>query len=395
MNIKDLEVPDRRGSCSTKWDGLEGLFGDKDLLSMWVADMDFKAPPAVGQALKQTAEYNVYGYYLPSDGYYDAFIDWERRRHGYEVRRDWLRYSTGVVSGIFWTVNFMTRPGDACMILSPCYYPFMDAVLHTGRTLVCCPLREEQGRYSIDFADFERRLVERQVKLFILCSPHNPVGRVWTREELHTIMELCRKHHVFVISDEIHQDIIPGPRPHVPTATVGDYDDMMLTITAGSKTFNLAGAQNSYVIIPDPAIRARFDDYVKGIRVTRGSMFGYIAVEAAYRGGEEWLDTVLEAIRGNDHFCRDYLARRLPQAVVSPLEGTYLLWVDLAPYVPAGEIQDFMLKEARIAVDYGDQFFAPGHPADTHIRLNLATPRSNVERAMEQLASAAQKRLTK
>lgn len=395
MDIKDLEVPDRRGSNSTKWDGLEGIFGDGDLLSMWVADMDFKAPPAVGQALRRTAEYNVYGYYLPGDGYYDAFIDWQRRRHGCEVRREWLRYSTGVVSGIFWTVDFMTRPGDACMILSPCYYPFMDAVVHTGRKLICCQLKEDQGRYSIDFDAFERQLAEHQVKLFILCSPHNPVGRVWTREELRTIMELCRKYHVFVISDEIHQDIILGPKPQVPTATVGDYSDMMLTLTAGSKTFNLAGAQNSYVIIPDDAIRARFDDYVKRIRVTRGSMFGYIAVEAAYRGGEEWLAAVLEAIRGNERFCRDHLAQNLPQAVVSPLEGTYLLWVDLAPYVPAGEIRDFMLHEARIAVDYGDQFFAPGHPADTHIRLNLATPRCNVERAMEQLASAAQKRLKK
>lgn len=393
MRIEDLEVPDRRGSGSSKWDGLESLFGSKDLLSMWVADMDFKCPPSVGQALKQAAEYNIYGYYLPSPAYYQGFMEWERRRHGYSVEQDWLRYSTGVVSGIYWTVNFMTQPGDACMILSPCYYPFMDAVSQTGRRLVCCELKETGGVYTLDLNDFERQIVTNDVKLFILCSPHNPVGRVWTAEELRGMLELCQKHHVFVISDEIHQDIIPGPRRHIPAATVGDYDDMLLTITAGSKTFNLAGAQNSFVIIPDKGIRAKFDDYVKRIRVTRGSMFGYIAVEAAYRDGEEWLDTVLAAIRGNYQYCRGYLADYLPQAVVSPLEGTYLMWVDLGAYVPAGDIESFMLKEARIAVDYGHQFFPPDHAGDTHIRINLATPRRNVERAMEQLVSAAGKRL--
>ena len=394
MNIQDIEVLDRRGTRSTKWDGLMQFFGSDDLLPMWVADMDFRCPTSVGEALHQTARHNLYGYYLPSDGYYDAFIDWEKRHHGYQIDRSWIRYSTGTVSGIFWILNFMTRPGDACIILSPCYYPFMDAILQNGRKLICSFLKQERGVYSIDMADFEEKIVAHDVKLFILCSPHNPVGRVWRTEELKALLDICRRHHVFVISDEIHQDIIIGSRQHTPTAAVGDYNDMLITITGGSKTFNLAGSQNSYVIIPDKGIRDRFDDYTKQIRVTRGSMFGYIAMEAAYRGGEEWLKTILEEIRGNYHYCRDFLAKRVPEVVVSPLEATYLMWVDLGTYLPPEDIEPFMLSEPRIAVDYGTQFMPP-ECLDTHVRFNLATPRANVVRAMDQLSTALERRLSR
>lgn len=392
MEIKQLEAFDRKGTGSAKWDELKELFHDEELISMWVADMDFHCPEAVRDALEKVVSYNLYGYYCPSESYYEAFIDWEKQRHGHDVDRQWIRYSAGVVAGISWVINIMTQKQDACIILSPCYYPFMDTIIQNDRRLVCCYLKEDGGYYSIDFERFEALILENDVKMFLLCSPHNPVGRVWTREELTRLMEICRKHNVFVISDEIHHDIIAPGHRHIPTASVGDYDDMLITFTSASKTFNLAGVQNSIAIIPDEKNRKRYDAFTNALQVADGSMFGYVAVEAAYRGGREWLDTILAAIWDNYRFCCDYLREHAPGITISPLEGTYLMWADLGAYVKSEELEEFMTQKAGLAVDYGHQFFAEGHTGDTHVRFNLATPRSYVEKAMAQLTAAIERR---
>ncbi len=383
MDIDKVDAAERRGTNSTKWDGTSAKFGADDLLPMWIADMDFPAPGCVHEALKKIIDFGVYGYSFVDDGYYQSFIDWEKKKHGYEVKKEWLRYTPGVVSGLYWFINAMTLPGEACMILTPCYYPFMDAVRNTGRKLICCDLVNTGGHYTVDLKKFEDTIRVNHVKLFLLCSPHNPVGRVWSRTELNGILDICKHRGVFVVSDEIHQDITFGGHRHIPAAAAGDYDDMLATLTSASKTFNLAGCKNSFAVIPDREIRERFDRYAKSIRVTRGSVFGYVAVEAAYRNGEPWLERVLNIIAENYRYLRDTLMREFPGITVSPLEGTYLVWIDLGAYVPCEQLYDFIQNRCGLALDYGEWFYE--NRADTHVRMNLATSAKNVGMAVSSL----------
>lgn len=381
-----LRFVDRRNSNSNKWDGLKSMYGTADLQAMWVADMDFQAPQCVRDALKAYLEQGVFGYYKVPESYFEAFMRWEKDVHGYSVQREWIRVTPGVVPAINWFLQSMTEPGDEVLVLTPVYYPFMDAVKNNERKLVCCDLVDHDGCYTIDFDALESTLRAHHVKAAVLSSPHNPVGRVWTREELNRLLDLLRRYNVFVISDEIHQDIVFGDSTHIPSATVGDYDDMLVTLTAASKTFNLAGLQNSLIVIPDKSIRARFDAYLKKIRITPSNPMGYIAAEAAYRGGAAWARECRRQIYENFELLRDALAERAPKAVVSPLEGTYLMWVDLGAYVKTEEMKDFMERRCGLAVDYGEWF--GGERFGTFIRLNLATSRELVQAAADKLCAA-------
>lgn len=371
---------DRKNTDCAKWDNLTPNFGEENLHAMWVADMDFQVPACVSEAIIDYAREGVFGYYKVPDRYYDAFISWEEAYHNYKVEKDWLRFSPGVVSGFNWILQIMTKEQDSVIVLTPVYYPFMDAVKNNNRTLITSSLVNKNGIYTIDFEDFEKKIVENDVKLFIFCSPHNPVGRVWTRPELERLFSICRKHHVFVIADEIHHDLVFGESRHIPSATVGDYDDMMITVTAPSKTFNLAGCQNSVIIIPDENIRKRWDRFVQCIRIENGNTFGYLAATAAYTEGRAWLEEALDIIYGNYCYMRDTFARELPKLTVSPLEGTYLAWIDLSAYIPKEEMKDFLQKKCRLAFDYGDWF--GGDEFCSFIRMNLATCRENVELAV-------------
>lgn len=379
---------DRLGTNCVKWDGLKNAYGEPDLLPLWVADMDFRAPDSVIEALRKTVDNGAFGYYETPDGYYDAFIAWEKEHRGYEVKREWLSYNPGVVSGIYALVNACTEPGDACIILSPVYAPFMAAVRDTGRKLISSTLKEDHGVYSVDFSDFESKIVENDVKLFILCSPHNPVGRVWTRAELETLLSVCRKHNVFVVSDEIHQDIIMPGQQQISTATVGDYRDMVATLTAPSKTFNLAGCQNSFAIIPNDDVRARYNKVRSMMHIGGGNSFGYIAAEQAYTHGAEWLEGCIETIWRNFCYLRDTLAAELPAAVVSPLQGTYLAWVDLKDVFGSGNTKEYTQNRARLALYIGDGFYASGENK-SHVRINLATSGDIVEKAVQSLIRVA------
>lgn len=381
-----LRFVDRRNTNCNKWDGLKEKFGSADLQAMWVADMDFQAPQCVRDALKDYLEQGVFGYYHVSDSYFDAFIQWEKNVHNYNVKREWLRVTPGVVPAINWFLQAMTAPGDEILVLTPVYYPFMEAVENNDRKLVCCDLAAQDGTYTIDFASLEETLRTHRIKAFIFSSPHNPVGRVWTRDELKKLLDLMRGYSVFVISDEIHQDIVFEGSTHIPSATAGEYDDMLVTLTAASKTFNLAGLQNSLIIIPDKKIRSRFDDYLTKIRITPSNPMGYIAVEAAYRGGAAWAAACRRQIFENYHPLRDALQKRAPKAVISPLEGTYLMWVDLGAYVKAEEMADFMERRCGLAVDYGEWF--GGERFGTFIRLNLATSCELVQAAADKLCAA-------
>lgn len=380
-----VEYVDRHGTNSSKWDGgLKKMFGSDDLLAMWVADMDFKVPSVVTEAIKKYLETEVIGYYVPSDRYFNAFMNWEKKNFGLDVDRSWIRFSPGVVAGFNWCINMLTQPGDAVIVMTPVYYPFSDAIRNNERKLVASELVNTNGVYTIDFEDFEAKIVENDVKAFVLCSPHNPVGRVWTAEECEKMLSICKKHGVYIIADEIHQDFVFADNKQTPMLTLEGSRDNVILLTAASKTFNLAGGQNSFVVIPSEELRAKWDKLTACIRVTSGNPFGYEAVTAAYESGEDWYEEVKEIIYDNFCYMRDALAEKLPKAVVTPLEGTYLAWVDLSAYVTEDNIKEVMQEKCKLAFDYGEWF--GGDKSGTHVRINLATRRENVEEAVRRLS---------
>ena len=375
--MEELIYVDRRNSNCNKWDGQTAMFGEEGLHAMWVADMDFKIPQCVQKALHDYVDFGTVGYYRIPDGYYDAFINWEKTHFNFEVKREWLRFAPGVVAAFNWMLQILTEPDDAVIVMTPVYYPFLQAVTNNERKLITSELVNEDGEYTIDFEDFEKKIIDNDVKAFILCSPHNPVARVWAKEELTRMFEICHRHHVYVISDEIHQDFVFGDKVQIPSYQATEHWDEMVAITAPSKTFNLAGGQNSFMIIADEKLRARWDDFAKRIRLMTGNAFGFVAAEAAYKGGQDWLDKVKKQIVDNDQYLRELFKENLPEIVVTPLEGTYLVWIDLRAYVKPEDTREFIQKKCRLAVDFGDWF--GGEQFNGFIRMNLATSRENVE----------------
>lgn len=381
--IKEHAV-DRKGTSSLKWDALGERFGDPDLTAAWVADMEFKAPQAVLDAIKERVDHGVFGYSFVWDSYYEAFFNWEKERHGYEVKKDWMRFSTGVVTALYWFVNAFTKPSESVIILPPVYYPFYHAIKDTGRGLVTSELVQKNGVYSIDYEDFEKKIAEGNVKLFIQCSPHNPAGRVWTEEELEKVLSICKKHGVLVISDEIHQDLVHQGHKHIPSAIVADgaYEDMVITVTAPSKTFNLAGLLVSHIIIPNPELRKTYDDYVKTVNQTEVNVLGLTGAEAAYRHGADWLSGLLAVVESNYAYLKEKLVAHAPELVISPLEGTYLMWIDLRAYVKPEDTKAFIQDQCKVAIDYGEWF---SESCKGFIRINLATDPKYIEHIAEQM----------
>lgn len=381
--MEEIKYMDRVGTDCSKWDSMDARFGDNDLMALWVADMDFMAAECVRKAAREYADFGIYGYYKVPDAYYQNFIDWEEKYHHCHIEKQWLRFSPGVVSPINWYVNMKTKPGDGIIVLTPVYYPFLDAIRDNGRQLISCDLVRKDKVYHIDYADFEKKIVDNKVKLFILSSPHNPVGRVWKKEELEQLLAICRKHQVFVVADEIHHDLIMPGYEHTEILNIPGYTDMLVVLTAGSKTFNLAGCKNSFVILPDEKLRQEYDDFLAALRIRGGNAFGYVAVAAAFGGGRPWLEGVIDIIHKNAQYVEETLAEKLPEAVVSPLEGTYLQWVDLGAYVKPNETQELIQNKCRLAVDYGEWF--GGERFGSFIRLNLATSPENIKEAVSRI----------
>lgn len=378
-----LEYVDRTGTNCAKWDGLEETFGADGLLALWVADMDFKVDSHITDAIGEYIQSGVFGYYIPPESYYDAFIEWEKSEHGFAVDREWIRYSPGVVAGFNYAVKILTEPGDAVIVTMPVYYPFHHAVTDNGRKLISSEMINRGGRYYVDFEDFEQKIIDNDVKAFILCSPHNPVSRVWSPEELQQMLDICRRHEVAVISDEIHHDLTFAGAVHTPTMSLTGEDDRIIMFTAASKTFNIAAFRNSFVIIRNPEIRKAWDDFVTPMRLSSGSPMGYIASEAAYRYGKEWLDEVKEVIYGNYIYIKEEFGQKLPQVVMTPLEATYLAWADFSAYLKPEEIKPFMQDKCKLAFDYGSWF--GGDQSDSFIRINLATRRENIEEMISRI----------
>ena len=354
--------------------------------------MEVQSPAAVREALVKRVEHGVFGYGKVEDSYFDAFFAWQKKQHNVELTKEDVRFATGVVGSLYAAVRAYTSEDASVIICPPVYYPFYDAILNTGRNLVTCELDNHDGYYSLDFEKFEKAIEDSKAQMFILCSPHNPVSRVWSEEELDTMFSICRKHGVLVVSDEIHQDFTYEGKKFVSSAVVkgGEYKDILITLNSGSKTFNLAGLIHSHVIIFDKALMEKYDAYIKSIGSPEVNLMGVTGMEAAFRGGEEWLGNVKALIRHNYDYMKQEFARELPKIVVTPLEGTYLSWIDLRGYIPGDETASFIQNKCRLACDVGEWFSVVGQG---FIRINLATHTKNIEAAVESIIKNIKERL--
>ena len=383
-------IHDRRGTASYKWDQSAKLFGREDVIPMWVADMDFPAPPEVVETLTRRAAHGIYGYTVRTQSYYDAVADWLRRRHNWNIRQEWITSSPGVVVALSILVDELTEPGDGVILQAPVYYPFYDVIRMNGRRVVNNALVERDGRYVMDYALLEEQMAAG-AKMMLLCSPHNPGGRVWTEEELRRLGELALKYGVILVSDEIHHDLVFKPHRHIPTASLSE-ELAMNTVTcfAPSKTFNLPGLQASTVIIPNPEFRRRYNYRLKALSLHMESYFGGHALEAAYRYGEPWLEALLDYLKGNLDELERFFAERLPECRVMRPEGTYLVWVDCRALTdePA-ELKKLMFEEAGVAFNEGSVF---GDEGRGFVRINIACPRRLMLEGLGRFASAVEKR---
>lgn len=387
------KVVDRHGTSCTKWDAdpavsIEGVNYPlpKDLLPMWIADMDFEVAPDITDALLKRVQHGVFGYTDVPDSCYEAIINWEERRHGWRVKKEWISFTPGAVTAAHVAVQAISQVGDRVIIQPPVYYPFYRTVSNSGAQRSLNSLILNGNHYEIDFDDFERRASDPRASSFILCSPHNPVGRVWTKEELTRIGEICLKHHVRIISDELHDDIIMPGQKHTPIASISnDLAENSVTIIAPSKTFNLAGLEATVVITPNAGLRRRFDNVLMSVSLTRPNLFAITAMEAAYSKGDKWLDEAVAYIKGNYDFLVKSMGEKLPKVRVMPLEGTYLAWMDFRAIEPdARKLQKRMLTEAKLWLDEGWVFGPEGEGFE---RICLASPRSTVQEAVERIAN--------
>ncbi len=375
---------ERRGSNSLKWDFGEAFTGYRDLLPLWVADMDFAAPPPVQKAIRRRAAHGIYGYSDRSAAYGQAVQGWMKRRFGWEIETEWLVWTPGIVTALNLAVQAFTRPLDKVVIQPPVYHPFSLAVTHNGRQLALNPLHLEDGRYRMDPEGLEK-LVDEGTRLLIFCSPHNPVGRVWSRQELLRLADICLRHGLIIVSDEIHADLVLPGCQHTPLASLSpDIAALTVTCTSPSKTFNLAGLQTSNLIIPGRELRQRFRQALAAAGLMLPNPFGIVALEAAYNQGEEWLEQLLGYLQGNFDFLRAFVSREIPKLKVFPLEGTYLAWLDFRGFgLDAGRIKELLLKEAGLWLDDGASF---GEGGSGFQRLNIACPRARLAEALERLA---------
>jgi cystathionine beta-lyase len=387
VNYDFDSIIDRTSTHSLKWDTRRLPPGCKDALPLWVADMDFACPPEVVSAIQERAAHPIYGYTGRSQGNYQSFIAWMQRRNGWKIQKDWIVFSPGVVTALNLAVLAYTQPGDKIILQPPVYYPFASAVLNNGRQLVENPLVLDNGRYTMDFSDLENK-IDSRTKLLILCSPHNPVGRVWRKEELERLVDICAKHDIVIISDEIHSDIILGTEVHHCTATISEKAAAItVTLTAPNKTFNLAGLQIANAIIPNKRLRDAFAIQTENIGLGLSNIFGMVAQEAAYEKAEPWLEALLAYLKGNFEFLKNFLAEHIPAIKVLPLEGTYLPWLDCrALGLSDAELHDFFLKKAKLWLDDGTMF---GTGGSGFMRINIACPRAILKQALEQLEAAA------
>ncbi|RHR33345.1 MalY/PatB family protein [Eubacterium sp. AF19-12LB] len=380
-------IIDRKNTNSIKYDFAREKLIPKDILPLWVADMDFKTAPAIINRLKNTVEYGIYGYSDSKEDYYIAVSNWYEKHFGYKIKKSWIVKTPGVVFAIAMVIRALTNVGDGVLIQNPVYYPFSDVIRENERVLVNNSLVRNGNKYEIDFEDFERKIIENNVKLFILCSPHNPVGRVWKKWELKKLGDICIKHNVYVLSDEIHSDFVYPGYKHTMFNTLSEaYEKISITCTAPSKSFNLAGVQISNIIIPNIEIRKKIKKEIAKVGYSSVGIMGIVACQAAYEEGEEWLNELKQYIYSNLGYLRNYLEDNIPEIELVEPEGTYLVWLDCSKLGISGKkLEEFIIHKAGLWLDVGYIF---GKEGDNYIRVNIACPKSILDKALNRLEKA-------
>ena len=385
MNTTDFTKTyyiNRRGTHSRKWDGEHLKFSRTDLLPLWVADMDFITPPCIQEMISNYVKVNPLGYTMTNPNYLDAVINWYKCRHNCTIEQGWLTSAPNVITGIMWSIGAFTKANDAIAVLTPVYGAFDARANGANRRIIAVPLhRTRTNKYTVDYDVFESAIKQNDVKVFIHCNPHNPVGHVWTEAEMNRLFNICKQHNVLIISDEIHQDLITGPTPFTPTLSVcnGVYKDNIIAMSSVSKSFNMASLHQAEVIIPNEGLRNQYTAYKAQLYHTDADVIAETAIAAAYTHpeAEAWLTDVLAVIRENyDYLCNELLSV-LPELRISPMDGTYLAWIDFSAYVKAENIHDLFENKCRIAPSFGEWF--GGENYTTFVRLNLATSLANIK----------------
>ncbi len=388
MNKFD-ETVDRKNTKCYKWDYNKEIFGKEDLLSMWVADMDFQAPEEVLEILRKRVDHGIFGYTGLTDSFYTSIINWMSDRFNWNIKKSWIVATPGIVPAINFAIQTYTKKKEKILVQTPVYYPFFTSIENNDRELVISELKLIDDNYEMDFDDLEKKLADN-VKMMILCSPHNPVSRVWEANELKRVSGLCLKHNVLLISDEIHSDLIFSGNKHIPIPTISkEISANSLTMFAPSKTFNIAGLSLSYVIIPNKKIRVKFQKTLLKLGLHGGNVFGIEALEASYTYGQKWLEELLIYIENNYNFVQQYLQNNIPTIKTIKMEGTYLLWLDCRELqMTQKELVSFFIKKAGLALNDGSKF---GSGGNGFMRMNIGCSQKLIEKALAQLKEAVNK----
>lgn len=373
------ELVERAGTDSVKYDLRELRFGHEDVIPMWVADMDFKTPDFILDAIKERMDHPVLGYSIRSEAWHQSIIDWQKKRHQWDIEKEWIQFSPGVVPGLVLSILTLTKPDDKIIVQPPVYFPFFTSVEENQRTRVDNPLVLKGDRYEFDFEDFAEKA--KTAKMFLLCNPANPTSTCWTREELEKIGNICVENKVIIVSDEIHSDLIYKPFKHIPMASISkEIADYTITFMAPSKTFNVAALSSSYAIISNDRLRAAYERIMNATHLFIGNIAGNVGLQAAYSQGEEWLEEMLEYLQNNRDYVSTFIKDRVPKVKLIPAEATYLLWLDFeATGFTHEEIKTKLVEEAKLAFNDGMIF---GDNGKHYFRMNIACPKSTVEKAL-------------
>lgn len=381
----------RYGYSAYKTDLCVARFGTNDLLPLWVADMDFATPDFILKAIKKRTKHKVMGYTIRRKDFFVPIIDWLQKKHQWEIQSQWIGFVQGVVPGIALAVNEFTEKGDAIIVQTPVYPPFMSVITNNDRTLICNELVYKDGVYNIDFEIFEKQIVDNEVKMFIFCSPHNPGGRVWTKNEQEMLCDICIKHNVLVVSDEIHADLALFNHKHIPFASISEMAKQnSITLMAPSKTFNMPGLCSSFFIIPNDEKRKRFQKIIQNLECGGGNLYAYEATTAAYRYGKQWLNELIEYLEENVNYVDDFIRQNIPQLKIMKPQASFLIWIDFkALNLKDSELQHLLIYDAKLGLNDGPSF---GQGGGGFARLNIACPRSILKEAMRRLKMALDKK---
>jgi cysteine-S-conjugate beta-lyase len=389
MHYNFDEIIDREKTSSYKYDLRKKIFRNEDVIPMWVADMDFKTPTFIIDALHKRLEHEILGYTYIPPSVFESAVRWNQYRHDWHILPEWISFSPGVVPALNLLVLAFTEPGDKVIVQPPVYFPFFSAVTNHGRELVHNPLWYENQRYVMDFDDLQTK-IDGKTRMMFLCNPHNPTGNVWSRDDLKRIGEICVSNKILLVSDEIHSDLVYGGNRHIPLSSISrEIAGNTITCMSPSKTFNLAGLSTSYLVIPDKNLKAQYDKTLDHIHVGAGNIFGFVAMEAAYTYGLEWLDQLMEYLEGNLLMLQDFISSHIPQIRVIKPQATYLIWLDCTSLgMSSPELKSFMISRAGLGFNDGPQF---GKEGEGFQRINIACPRAILYKALLKLQAAIEK----